>query len=701
MLRQVLIESRLRAVAADAGAGARRSSSQRRRAAAARRRRRPPHPPLRPATGGSRARSATRRRVTARRSARAEPPALRRRGRHVVLRQRGVGRRARERARPRRRDLARVRPRRGGAARHDRRRYGRGLSASAAGSCSALPQPGPVSTASSTRAGARRDDRHGPGGARQRARVFDARTGPAALRAAAARRPGRRVQPGRLAARDREPQRDDRRSGTPRTGRPRVLDDGGQERQGHRLQPRRDAARGRGRRRGARASGRSPTARASTSSRATRAPSSPSPGAPTAGCWPTRAATSRHVSTRSTALVEGGRCSRRCPGTRAGRARSRSIRPARARDRRADGGVRLWDARPEQALVLLGFHRGAVATASYSPDGRLVVSAGADRTARIWDVAHAEAAARAAHAGRRSATRASARTASSSSRRATTAPHGSGASRDGPARCTRSARRAARLARFSPDGTLVAPAAGDGTVALWRVARRATAPRAARRRPGDGRSRSRPTAGSLATARGGATLWSVADGRLLLALRGRRRRQPHRVLARRPPARDRRASAGRRGSGTSRAAASLHVLRGHRPAPGSPTSSSRPTARCCSRRAPTTTAASGRCPAARRAAAARPVRRADHGRLQPRRPLDRHRRADRRRALADRDGPPLFYLRGHEAPAHGHRVLARRQAGAHRERRRQRADLRLRRSAATSRASSVSPRRGSSGRGSG
>ena len=45
------------------------------------------------------------------------------------------------------------------------------------------------------------------------------------------------------------------------------------------------------------------------------------------------------------------------------------------------GGVRIWDAVPEEAEAVLGAHRGGVAWALYSPDGRLVVSAGADRAA--------------------------------------------------------------------------------------------------------------------------------------------------------------------------------------------------------------------------------------------------------------------------------------------------------------------------------
>src|SRR5204863_8945204 len=50
-----------------------------------------------------------------------------------------------------------------------------------------------------------------------------------------------------------------------------------------------------------------------------------------------------------------------------------------------DGTARIWDAATGAELVVLSGHRGAVDTAAFSPDGRRVVTASVDNTARIWD----------------------------------------------------------------------------------------------------------------------------------------------------------------------------------------------------------------------------------------------------------------------------------------------------------------------------
>jgi WD40 repeat protein len=51
----------------------------------------------------------------------------------------------------------------------------------------------------------------------------------------------------------------------------------------------------------------------------------------------------------------------------------------------ADTTARIWDAETSKELTVLAGHSAPVYSAAYSPDGRRIVTAGADTTARIWD----------------------------------------------------------------------------------------------------------------------------------------------------------------------------------------------------------------------------------------------------------------------------------------------------------------------------
>src|SRR5207237_1837955 len=50
------------------------------------------------------------------------------------------------------------------------------------------------------------------------------------------------------------------------------------------------------------------------------------------------------------------------------------------------GEVKVWDARTGQELLTLGGQTGGVLSVAISPDGKHIVSGGADETAGGWDV---------------------------------------------------------------------------------------------------------------------------------------------------------------------------------------------------------------------------------------------------------------------------------------------------------------------------
>ena len=56
----------------------------------------------------------------------------------------------------------------------------------------------------------------------------------------------------------------------------------------------------------------------------------------------------------------------------------------------ADKTARLWNAETGTEIAVLKAHEGTVWSVAFSPDGKRVVTASADETARLWDVSRSE-----------------------------------------------------------------------------------------------------------------------------------------------------------------------------------------------------------------------------------------------------------------------------------------------------------------------
>jgi WD40 repeat protein len=188
-----------------------------------------------------------------------------------------------------------------------------------------------------------------------------------------------------------------------------------------------------------------------------------------------------------------------------------------------DRTARLWEAASGAELRALRGHEGTVTSASFSPDGRWIVTASVDRTARLWEAASG-AGLRVLRGHVRSVTSAS------------FSPDGRWivtASADGTAQLWEAAsgaalsilrghERAVTSASFSPDGRWIVTASDDGTARLWEAASGAEL-RVLRGHESELTSASfSPDGRWIVTASAGDTarLWEAASGAELRVLRG-------------------------------------------------------------------------------------------------------------------------------------------------------------------------------------
>ena len=148
-----------------------------------------------------------------------------------------------------------------------------------------------------------------------------------------------------------------------------------------------------------------------------------------------------------------------------------------------DGTARLWDVVSGKELQVLRGHEGRVTAAQFAADGKTVVTAGEDGTARLWDVASGQA-----------------------------------------RQVLRGHRGWVTSAQFAGDGQTVVTAGEDGTARLWDVAS-GTELQVLRGHEGGVTSAQFAADGKTVVTTGGdgtARLWDVASGKELQVLRGHR-----------------------------------------------------------------------------------------------------------------------------------------------------------------------------------
>ena len=212
--------------------------------------------------------------------------------------------------------------------------------------------------------------------------------------------------------------------------------------------------------------------RPSSPSRGIRSPSTPRRSAPTELMWSRPPTTTR----RGCGIcAASGRPSSPSKDIKVGSLPRRSAPTGRMSSQRrwtARRGFGIW-ARSGQASSPSRGIRIRISSASFSPDGTHVVTASADKTARVWDLRGNAADLRRARGASRSglSPRRSALMERVWSRRRMTALHGCGI-------CAASGRlpspsRGIRVrsvkAAFSPDGTHVVTASADKTAQVWRL----------------------------------------------------------------------------------------------------------------------------------------------------------------------------------------------------------------------------------------
>jgi len=182
-----------------------------------------------------------------------------------------------------------------------------------------------------------------------------------------------------------------------------------------------------------------------------------------------------------------------------------------------DGTARLWDLEGRTIAILEG-HTGAVRRCAFSHDGKRIATASEDRTARVWDSHGRQLAVLRGHSDRLGGV-----AFSSDGTRVLTR------SRDGTVRIWEPGGRQTAVLKyadhahsicFSPDGTRLLSSHADGTVRIWTVDGTPVVDLKGHREPVY-RARYSPDGERIATASQDHTvrLWS-ADGRELSVLRG-------------------------------------------------------------------------------------------------------------------------------------------------------------------------------------